>query len=447
MDKIKKTFYRKDFTATFNNEGGYFSLTGDISGSSGAVGERIADIDPEFKALESMHLANSLTGEPMYAVGNGCYHFKEKNLTALSDYWRTTPVKLAALFITEIETENSSYQKYSKNMNDEEKARVLKILEKMPEELRYSDLFPLKERDLSKEAVNQLLISNPTIWVNKTIESLAKIHASKPFDATNRLGDFLKKAGVINPFSVFKKEPIVNAEVLLLNVVPLLSKESTRTHHGYSDDLINFGKVIPLCLKAEEDKVISSIADAMKPQWLEEANNAMKVAQELPARTSQFSNDNVDSDSKKVALAKFVNCDTSEIVKNVDYEGVYEAQGKIYAILTPEESDAEFKEEIKQSLWAFNANFLEKFMPLKQKDILSIQESSCESSNDAFLALVGDKFDALCEETRKTDGVGHILNRYDSKEYSQEHDGQKFNLYLDFYPSTLTKKNKPSSKM
>ena len=54
---MKKTFMHNDFTAEFSDEGTgkdnrYFSLTGEVDGSSGANGDRIAKIYPAFQVLK-----------------------------------------------------------------------------------------------------------------------------------------------------------------------------------------------------------------------------------------------------------------------------------------------------------------------------------------------------------------------------------------------------------
>ena len=70
---MKYTYRHKKFTAVFTDEDGYFSLTGDVDGGSGACGDKIVEIDPRFKLMEDMHLCDVKTGEPMHAEANGIY--------------------------------------------------------------------------------------------------------------------------------------------------------------------------------------------------------------------------------------------------------------------------------------------------------------------------------------------------------------------------------------
>ena len=74
---MEKTFKGKNFTAVFTDENGYFSLTGEVSGASGAVGEQLVEIEPAFRALELLHLCDAETGRPMHAWENARYYAKE----------------------------------------------------------------------------------------------------------------------------------------------------------------------------------------------------------------------------------------------------------------------------------------------------------------------------------------------------------------------------------
>jgi len=87
---MKKTFKHPKFTAVFTDDDGYFSLTGDCNSSSGAVGNRIADIDDRFAFLDKMHLSNRETGAPMHAWENADYYFDRGEIITLKRHLRTT---------------------------------------------------------------------------------------------------------------------------------------------------------------------------------------------------------------------------------------------------------------------------------------------------------------------------------------------------------------------
>ena len=94
---MKKTFKHSKFTAVFTDENGYFSLTGDYAGGSGAIGDHIAKIDDRFKLLNEMHLANCKTGEPMHALENAFYFFEQH----INDNSRTDKSWSAAFHVIE----------------------------------------------------------------------------------------------------------------------------------------------------------------------------------------------------------------------------------------------------------------------------------------------------------------------------------------------------------
>lgn len=74
---MKKFYKHPKFTAVFTDKDGYFSFTGNVGGGSGAVGDRIAKIDPQFAPLNAMHLSDAKTGEPMHARANAEYFARE----------------------------------------------------------------------------------------------------------------------------------------------------------------------------------------------------------------------------------------------------------------------------------------------------------------------------------------------------------------------------------
>lgn len=88
---MKKTFKHAKFTATFTDNKGYFSLTGECDGASGAVGESIVKIDNRFALLHAMHLSNTKSGEPMHAIANAIYYAEEGNAETLAAHLRCTP--------------------------------------------------------------------------------------------------------------------------------------------------------------------------------------------------------------------------------------------------------------------------------------------------------------------------------------------------------------------
>ena len=99
--------------------------------------------------------------------------------------------------------------------------------------------------------------------------------------------------------------------------------------------------------------------------------------------------------------------------------------GNEYLILTDIEADDRVGEEIKQSLWAFNPDFILAHTNLDYqgfqyaaliKCISTLQENLCESANDIIKLLISD-LDDFIEDAINADGRGHFLSYYDGVEH------------------------------
>lgn len=117
-------------------------------------------------------------------------------------------------------------------------------------------------------------------------------------------------------------------------------------------------------------------------------------------------------------LAEFLNISKDEAQNLIDNED--------YLVLTDEEADQRAKEEILNSLWAFNADFiLEHCANYKQMDcyefdaakeaLQDAQSKSCESLNGLCRALISD-IDEFIEDAIYADGRGHFISFYDGQE-------------------------------
>ena len=116
--------------------------------------------------------------------------------------------------------------------------------------------------------------------------------------------------------------------------------------------------------------------------------------------------------SKVKALAKYLECKPSDITDR-DFEN--------YLVLTDEEADEKATENIKDSLWAFNAAFILSECGLDMSGVESLkqmQEKSCESANDFILSLVEKTcgLNSFIKAAISADGRGHFLSSYDGNE-------------------------------
>ena len=126
--------------------------------------------------------------------------------------------------------------------------------------------------------------------------------------------------------------------------------------------------------------------------------------------------------SKVKALAKFLGVSEKEAQKLIKDED--------YLVLTDDEADKKTEEEIRQSLWAFNADFIaehckntEKMDSYEYDDFIEslkiVQSQQAESANGFILALIDD-LDEFIDDAIYADGRGHFLSRYDGRENEQD---------------------------
>ena len=98
-----------------------------------------------------------------------------------------------------------------------------------------------------------------------------------------------------------------------------------------------------------------------------------------------------------------------------------------YLVVTEGEADEKAQEDIEESLWAFNAEFILDCCGLDSgsnviESLRKMQEDSCEGCNDFIRALVDGTcgIDAFVEAAIDSDGRWHFLSTYDGKEGEQD---------------------------
>lgn len=133
------------------------------------------------------------------------------------------------------------------------------------------------------------------------------------------------------------------------------------------------------------------------------------------------------------ALAKHLNCDVSEISPALYGDNAYDANGSEYLVLTEDEADELAAERIKESLWAFNAEFISSHTKhgLDDDQIKALKEMQgklCESANSIVEALIED-LDHFIEDAIRCDGRGHFISSYDGEEYEVGEKVVEFYIY------------------
>ena len=126
--------------------------------------------------------------------------------------------------------------------------------------------------------------------------------------------------------------------------------------------------------------------------------------------------------TKLEALAKYLEIDVEDI--NETNWGTLEADGSEFLVLTDEEADAKAYEEIEESLWAFNADFIIDMCGFSggEKSLIAMQRESCEDCNEFIKAMIKGTcgLNSFVEAAIETDGRGHFISMYDGEEVGQD---------------------------
>lgn len=118
------------------------------------------------------------------------------------------------------------------------------------------------------------------------------------------------------------------------------------------------------------------------------------------------------------ALAKYLDVEANEIIEENDT--IYSHGRCEYLVLTDDEADLECAASIRESLWAFNADFIAAHSKALSttdaiKALRKMQETLCEDAN-ALVAKMIDDLDYFIADAIKADGRGHFLSSYDGDE-------------------------------
>ena len=137
-------------------------------------------------------------------------------------------------------------------------------------------------------------------------------------------------------------------------------------------------------------------------------------------------------ETPEYALARHLNCSKDDLIeREYDYYGlkVFSYGKSEYAVGRDEEADEACEQNIKDSVWAFNPDFIasECNMP-EAEEIIKAAQQKCESSNDAILAIIKGScgISSFVQSAIQADGRGHFLSSYDGDEI---YNGDGFYIY------------------
>ena len=124
------------------------------------------------------------------------------------------------------------------------------------------------------------------------------------------------------------------------------------------------------------------------------------------------------------ALAKAIECKTTDIERSQYDDYLFEVDGDEYLVLSDSEADTRCENQINYSLWAFNAEFIASHTRTRLEDkqidaIRKMQSELCEDANEIVRALIYD-VDYFIKDAINADGRGHFLAQYDFEEIEQD---------------------------
>ena len=119
--------------------------------------------------------------------------------------------------------------------------------------------------------------------------------------------------------------------------------------------------------------------------------------------------------NKQEALAKFLGVKVEE-----NLWGTYRTDEGEYMVLTEEEADNESYNNIVESLWAFNSEFIIEMCGFTSgaESLRTMQRNSCEDCNEFIKAMIEGTcgMNDFVKSAIDADGRGHFISQYDGEE-------------------------------
>ena len=313
---MKKTFVGNEFTAEFTDGGGYFSITGFVDGGCGAVGDKVAEFEKRFAFVNSMHLSDCKTGEPMHAEANGMYHAKRMNKNAIIRTLRCTEEQAIELIDLAFRINGSQ-----KRIDEIQPYRTHQCSLPVEE-------FHKQEKVLTRDQLNEQAIKHKRCgcrWISMVEFS----------DTTTNLSgektQFCPKCGRKPQFSsewVHKDKTTYNCDI------------STKT----GEELQNLYNI-----HYNAKKKVKEMFTDLRNQWAVEARRVYFSIDEIPSdlRTPDpdFEWDDFDEPERVRALAELLGCDPSIITEDT-YPCTFSAQGSDWLVVDDDEAEAMWGDDL-----------------------------------------------------------------------------------------------------
>lgn len=132
-----------------------------------------------------------------------------------------------------------------------------------------------------------------------------------------------------------------------------------------------------------------------------------------------------------------LSCSELEDITQSNYdENEFKYGKEEYLVLLQHEADEYAEDYIKDSIWAFNTDFILDECGLDynskiQKSLQEIQSNTCESCNDFLLSLIEKTcgIKKFVQSALEADGRGHFINRYDGQEHEVKFKDETYYVY------------------
>jgi len=150
-----------------------------------------------------------------------------------------------------------------------------------------------------------------------------------------------------------------------------------------------------------------------------------------------FEDFSIETQAKIVGLAEHLDIDSEDVyaITVSDDECTFEIHSGEWFVCTDNEADEKAEEDIMQSVWAFNTDFLLSFMPRYiTESMLDACKEKCEDANDDILQLIkaGEGMENFVHSAIASDGRGHMLDLYSGNEEEVDVDNFTFYIYNRF---------------
>ena len=134
-----------------------------------------------------------------------------------------------------------------------------------------------------------------------------------------------------------------------------------------------------------------------------------------------------------------VNNESAELTEALELFIEENMSGDEFLVCDEAGRDEALAENIKDSLWTFNAEFIVEHMSTWEsmsprevteiaKSLREMQEKLCESANPLVMAMIED-IEEFIEDAVSADGAGHFLNTYDGEETEFTFEDEVYYVY------------------